>query len=81
MLHRPPPAAVAIAHRLGNLDLQLKGQLVHRAIGNQMKMTTHRPKKILRGLKCGEFLGAEHAGFNQLLGMKYTVDVFFNPIK
>ena len=81
MLHRPPSTAVSIPHGQGDLDLQFKSQLVHRAIGNQMEVTAHRPEKILRRLKCCEFLGAEHTCVNQLLGMKYTVDIFFDPIQ
>ena len=42
-----PTTGIGISHRLGNGDLHVKGKLFGRAPREQVKMSAHRPQKIL----------------------------------
>ena len=81
MLDCAAAALVAIAKALGNLNLQVKGQLIHSPAGDQMQMTAHRPEKVLGLFQTLELVRAKHAKTGQLAGSGDAKHIFCNPVQ
>ena len=68
---------VAEPHR--DLALDVEGEPLLGAAGDEMHVAAHRPEEILGAAEHLEFLAVEHAALDQLLGLAHAVDVFGDP--
>ena len=79
MFDRTAPALVLVAQALGDLDLQVEGQLIRGPPGQQVQMAAHRPEEIL-GLHEGfEFFLREDVQLHQLADFLHAMQVFRDP--
>ena len=68
---------VAEPHR--DLALDVEGEPLLGAAGDEMHVAAHRPEEILGAAEHLVFLAVEHAALDQLLGLAHAVDVFGDP--
>ena len=83
VLHEALDAAragmVGVAHAAPDLALQIEGQAVLGAAGEEMEVAAHRPQEILRPGEALRLLGVEHVALDQLVDAVDAVDVFGDP--
>ena len=83
MLHeafdRRATGAVIIPHPRRDLALDVKGQPLLRALGNQMQMAAHRPEKILRLLELAQLARRQQPLVDELRHGGHTVEIFADP--
>ena len=79
MFNRTAPAVIGVSHAAGDLDLHVKGQLIHRATGNQVQMTAHRPDKVLGVVELAVFVRREHAQIDKRLWVVHVMHIFRDP--
>src|SRR6266702_1330085 len=83
MLHEPLDVlqarmlGVAQPHR--DLALDVEGQPLLGAAGEEMHVAAHRPQEIPAAAENSVFLLVEHAVLKQLLGFAHAIDVFGDP--
>ncbi len=80
-LDRAPAAAVVIAHARGNLDLKIKGQLVHRTLADVVEMPAHGPEKVLGAVERIEFLLGKEARCHKARRVGHPVQVLADPVQ
>ncbi len=79
MLDGAPPRAVFVAHALGDLDLEVEGEPVGGAVGEQVHVAAHRPEEFV-GLAEGlKFVVGENLQRGQFGNARDAVDVFRHP--
>ena len=68
---------IAEPHR--DLALDVEGQPLLGAAGDEMHVAAHRPEEILAAAEQPAFLLVEHAALDQLVRLAHAVDVFGDP--
>ena len=73
------PGCVGVAEPHRDLALDVEGQALLGAAGDEMHVAAHRPEEILAAAEQAVFLAVEHAALDQFLGLAHAVDVFGDP--
>ena len=78
-LDRRAAGAVIVAHPLGDIALEVEGQPVLGAAGDDVQMAAHRPEKILRLLELAQLDRGQQPGADQFRHRADVKDVFADP--
>jgi hypothetical protein len=81
MLHGAAPGMVLVAHPLGHLDLVVEGQLVLRAVGDQVQVAAHRPEEAFGRVEGGEFVGRNTPRVHEVADPGHAMFVFRDPVE
>ena len=81
MFDRAPSALVTIAHAGGDLDLKVKGQLVHRTAGDVVKVTAHIPQEILGDGEGIVFIMGQQTGLDEARCGLYLMQILTDPVQ
>ncbi len=85
VLHEALDAArsgmVGVAHAPADFALQVEGEAVLAAAGEEMQVAAHRPQEILRALETLRLVGIEHLALDEIGHVVDAIDVFRDPEK
>ncbi len=78
---RAPARGVAVAHAFGHGDLKVEGQLLDRAVRNQVHVAPDRHQEGLGRLEAVVFLARQHPLRDKVRGIGDAVDVLGDPVQ
>jgi len=75
------PAMFLIAETFGHFGLEIEGDALLGAAGEEVQLAAHRPEEILRLAEGLVFLLREDADLDEIGGLLHAVDIFRDPEK